>query len=348
MKFFKQIIFILIVFFKTETLFSKNNLFNVNNIQLEKKEKITNNELANKAIKKGFDLLIARILLKSDEVKLADLNFTSIKQLVSYYQITKIPDEENKEELVSFSVTFDKDKIHNLFYERSISYSEIDNKELFVLPVLIKKDEIYIFNNNYFYENWNEVYKNDLIEFVLPLENIEIIKNINDYKNNLISLDLNLIFKEYSNKNLSLILIDHNQNNIEKVYIKSIIQGKKISKNLKFKKNDLNNKNYYNQIIAESKEELINLIKSKNLIDIRTPSFLNAKLDLNKKSNLVVLNSRIRNIDSIEKVYVQDFNKEYMNLRIKYLGKLEKIIKQLKKENIKLELNNDQWIIKTL
>ena len=32
------------------------------------------------------------------------------------------------------------------------------------------------------------------------------------------------------------------------------------------------------------------MIKSKNLIDIRTPSFLNVKLDLGRKSNLVELN----------------------------------------------------------
>ena len=348
MKFHKQIIFILIVFFKTETLFSKNNLFNVNNIQLEKKDKITNNELANKAIQKGFDHLLEKILLKSDSGKLSDLDFLSIKQLVSYYQITNIPDEENKGELVNFSVTFDKDKIHNLFYKRGISYSEISDKELFVLPVLIKNNEIYIFNNNFFYENWNQVYENDLIEFVLLLENIEIIKNINDYKNNLISLDLNSIFEEYPDKNLSLILIEDNSNNIEKVYIKSVIQGKQISKNFKFKKNNLNTENFYQQIIKETKKELINLVKSKNLIDIRTPSFLNVKFDLNRKSNLVELNSRAQNIDSIEKIYVQDFNKKYMNLRIKYLGKLEKIINQLKKENIELKLISDQWVIKTL
>ena len=39
MKLFKQILFILVVFLKTETVFSENNLFNVNNIQLEKKVK---------------------------------------------------------------------------------------------------------------------------------------------------------------------------------------------------------------------------------------------------------------------------------------------------------------------
>ena len=37
-----------------------------------------------------------------------------------------------------------------------------------------------------------------------------------------------------------------------------------------------------------------------------------------------------------------------MNLRIKYLGKLEKIINQLKKQKVNLQLVNDQWIIKAL
>ena len=40
MKLYKQIIFILVVFFKTETLLSQNNLFNVNNIELVKKDNL--------------------------------------------------------------------------------------------------------------------------------------------------------------------------------------------------------------------------------------------------------------------------------------------------------------------
>ena len=49
-----QIIIILIVFFKTETLFSKNELFNVNNIQLEKNDKMSNKAIADLAIKKAL------------------------------------------------------------------------------------------------------------------------------------------------------------------------------------------------------------------------------------------------------------------------------------------------------
>ena len=79
MKLYKQILFILVVFFKTETLLSQNNLFNVNNIELVKKDKITNNQLADQAIKKGFKQLMSKMLLKGDADKLLDLNFPQLK-----------------------------------------------------------------------------------------------------------------------------------------------------------------------------------------------------------------------------------------------------------------------------
>ena len=348
MKMYKLIIFILVVFLKTETLLSGNNLFNVNNIKLEKKDKITNKDLANKAIKKGFNQLITKILLEEDIKKLSDLNFSLINQLVTYYQISNIIDEETKVELVSFSITFDKDKIHELFYEKGILYSKVTDKELFILPILIKNNEIFIFSNNFFYENWNKVYEVDLIEFILPQENIEIIQSINKNKKDLIELNLNTIFKEYSKNNLAVILIEDNNTNNIKAYIKSKIQEKDISKSFKFKKQNLMTKAFYEKIIIDFKKELINLVKAENLIDIRTPSFLNVKLNLNKKSNLVELNLKLKKIDLIENIYVQEFNKDSMNLRIKYLGKLDKIINQLRKEDINLKLIGDQWVIKTL
>tara|TARA_X000000950_G_scaffold42186_1_gene46586 strand:+ start:1418 stop:2464 length:1047 start_codon:yes stop_codon:yes gene_type:complete len=348
MKLFKQIIIILVVFFKTETLFSQNNLFDVDNIKIEKNNNITNDALANNAIKKGFNQLTKKILLKDDSKKLLDLNFSSIKQLVTYYQITSISKEKDNKEILNFNIRFDKNKIHDLFYKKGISYSEILKKELYILPIIVRNNEIYIFNSNFYYKNWNIVYENDLIEFILPLENIEIIKYINDYKTNLINLDVVKLFTGYSNKNLAFVLIDDNKNDVKKIYIKSVIEKKKISKNLFFDKQNKLINNFDENVIIEIKKELINLIKSENLIDIRTPFFLNAKFNLSKKSNLVRLNSIIEKIDSIENIYVQEFNKDYMNLRIKYLGKLEKIISQLKKENIDLQLVNDQWIIKTL
>ena len=277
------------------------------------------------------------------------MKFSTIKELVTYYQVANISDDRENKEFVNFSVTFDKDKIHKLFYEKGILYSEILDKELFILPILLKEKEIYVFNNNFFYKNWN-IYdqKNNLIEFVLLSENIEVIQRINKNENNLINLEIKSLFQEYPDKNLALILIEENQDSIQRVYIKSFVQGKKISKSLNFKKDNFKPEKLYEKIIIKLKKELENLVKSANLIDIRTPSFLNVKLDLGKKNNLVEINERIKNIDSIENVFVQEFNKDTMKMRIKYLGKLEKIINQLKKENINLKIINDQWVIKAL
>ena len=270
-----------------------------------------------------------------------------ISKLV-YFNISK--NTENEKNRINFSVTFDKDKIHNLFYTKGLSYSDITDKEFYVLPILIKGNEIFIFSNNFFYENWNNLEKKEeLIEFILPLENIEIIQSINRNKKNLIDLELNTLLQEYSNKNLALILIEDNKKlDNEKVYLKTIIQGKSISKSLNIKKQSLEPLKFYEKIVTLSKKELINLVKSENLIDIRTPSFLNAKLKLNNRSNLVDLNLKLKKIDLIENTFVQEFNKDYVKITIKYLGKLEKIINQLKKENKNLRLINDEWIIKTL
>ena len=143
-------------------------------------------------------------------------------------------------------------------------------------------------------------------------------------------------------------MIEDNNAKNSKIYLKTKIQGKNISKSMNIEKKNIELKELYKTIIEVSKKEIINLVKSENLIDIRTPSFINAKLNLDKKTNLVEFNSRIKNIDLVENIYVEEFNKDYLNLRIKYLGKLEKIISQFKNEKIKLNLINDEWILKIL
>ena len=79
MKYFKSIIVIIIVFFQTGNVLSDNNIFHVNNIEIEERNNASSGELANKAIKKGFNQLIERILLKEDIIKLSNLNLGELK-----------------------------------------------------------------------------------------------------------------------------------------------------------------------------------------------------------------------------------------------------------------------------
>jgi glycosyltransferase involved in cell wall biosynthesis len=81
------------------------------------------------------------------------------------------------------------------------------------------------------------------------------------------------LFQEYSNKNLALIIIEENKANTQKVYIKSIIQGKKISKSLNLKKKELENKSFEEKIITATKKELINKAQ---VLKLKNVTFLNS------------------------------------------------------------------------
>ena len=85
------------------------------------------------------------------------------------------------------------------------------------------------------------------------------------------------------------------------------------------------------------------MIKSQNLIDVRTPSFLNVKIKLNDQKNFVKFNNRIDKIDLIDNYYVQKLNKDYILVKIKYLGKINKIIDKLKEQNINLRMIAGDW-----
>lgn len=343
MKSIKIIFFILVIFLKTGNDLSAENLFYVNNVEISKKTSSNTEVLAKEAIKKGFKELINKVLLKKDQQKLSDLSFLNIKELISYYQIIETDKEIEKKNIVLFNIKFDQDKIHNLFYQRGILYSDISQDELYLLPILKKDDQIYIYTKNYFYDNWNTKKKYDFVEFILPIENIEIIQIFNLNSNNLINVQIKEIFKEYGNKNTALIFIEESNSIIKKIFLKTNIMGKDINKSLQIKNSDLSGEQFYRKIIDETKNEIINLVKSQNLIDIRTPSFINVNFLNSKKNNLVDLNKRLENIELIENIYVQELNSKYVSLKIKYLGNINKIIKQMESQNIILKLTNDQW-----
>ena len=347
MKSIKLNFIILVIFLKTGNVLSEQSIFNVNNIEVVKKANISHKELANQAIKKGFNELINKILIDKDIVKISKISFSEIKQLVSYYQVFE--DDKNQEEKkITFNIFFDKNKLYEVFYERGISYSEIVNKEIYLLPILITKDQIHIFNQNYYYENWTEKNDNKLLEFILPLENIEIIRNLSLNIENLEDIKLNNLFKEYPNKNLALVVIDENNFKVQKIYLKTVILGKSVDKNLILKQNNLSKQEFNEKIINTTSNLITNIVKTQNLVDISTPSFLNAKLLLNKKNNLLELYKRLKNIELIDNVYVQKYNNQYVLLKIKYLGKLDKIINQLKNENILLKLSGESWSLKII
>jgi len=344
----KNILFItciLIILFKTGNVLSDNNIFNVNNIEIGKEISKNKEKIVNQAFRKAFSQLINRLLLEEDYKRVSNTNLTDIKKLISYYQIQNSSTKEEDINIKTVNIFFDKERMHKFFYNRNLLYSDIINTEAIIFPLLKKEKQYFIYTQNYFYENWNEESSSDLIKYILPAENIENIQKINLNKENIYELNISDFFSEYDIENLIFVFIEIKKNKSAEVYLKTRIGGKKINKNLSFKNEKELSQNKFNDIIISEVNNLVrDLIKSQNLIDVRTPSFLNAEIRINKKkSNLFEFNNRLKKIDLIDKFYVQEINKDYVSIKIKYLGKISKIIDKFKDQEIDLIMKDGKW-----
>ena len=168
MKFYKLILFILIVFFKTETLFSEKNLFNVNNIELKKSDNITNNVLADKAIKKGVGEL--------DNVIIEEVSYEGYGPFGVAILIEAITDNKNRtvadirHALSKFGGSLGQAGSVSWNFERNgiilIDKNEISENEIFEFS--IENDCIEFFEDEEYYRlhfNSNDLYnKLDVLE----------------------------------------------------------------------------------------------------------------------------------------------------------------------------------------
>ncbi len=341
------IFYIIIILTKTGNVLSNNAIFNVNNIEINKAFSINREELIKQAFRKSFNQLINRLLLKEDYENISRTDLKTITSLISYYQISSPVEIENKKENIKVNISYDKDKIHDFFYNRNILYADIINSEIIIFPLLKIKNQYYIYNNNYFYENWNENLVDDYLQFSLPGESIENIQKININKENIYKIDLNNFFKEFEFTNVAFVTIDLKKNSAE-IFLNSRIEGKNIKKKFNIKKDKNKDDDFNNQIILEISDTIKDLVKKENLIDVKTPSFINVELKMKKNDNLVIFNDKLKRIDLVDSFFVQQFNKDYVLIKIKYLGKISKIIKKLKEQNIELKMISGEWQLRII
>ena len=247
MKNLTYIICILIIFFKTGNVLSNNDIFNVNNIEINKEIYKNKDNLVNQAFKNGFKTLIKRLLLEKDYKRISNTDLDQIKKLISYYQIFSSNEEVNSKN-IKLNIFFDKKKFHNFFYEKNILYSDIINTEVILFPLLIVENQVYIYAKNFFYKNWNKLDSNNLIEYTLPVESIENIQKIESKKNNIYQLNISDFFKEYETKNMVFTVIEISES-IVKVFLNTNISGKNLKKTLSINTENISQKDLNNKII---------------------------------------------------------------------------------------------------
>jgi len=344
-------IFCIIVFiFKTETVFSNNLIFDVNNIKVSGRinSDLDNKKLIEIAFQKAFIIFVNKTLLKKDAVNLYKTKIEIIKDLILTYQIAKNEINDKKENLLTLNIKFDKKKINDFLVQRGIPYADISNISLTLLPILIKQKDILLYEENFFYKNWiktentEEITNDNLINYNLALENIEDLEYINKNKENLELIDVKKITSFDVGKNYALIIIYFTEDKF-RAYIKTLIENKEIDKNIDLKIYSESEVRSYEKAISVLKEEINQIWKEQNLIDVNMLSFLDFFLETKKNNDFLKLRSVLDSIDIVENYSVLEMTNEYSKIRLKYKGKINKIKDKLIEQKINIKITDNIW-----
>ena len=343
--------FCIIVFLvKTQTVFSNNLIYEVNNIEVSGRisTDLDKKKLIQSAFQKAFIVFTNKTLLRKDAVNLNKTKITTIEDLVFAYQIVKNEKNNKKESIVTINVKFDQKKISNFLAQNGISYADVSNIFLTLLPVLIKNKEVLMFSENFFYNNWLENQnvevssKDILITYNLALENVEDLQYINANKKNLELIETINLTSIKNVRNYAFLLIYFTEDQL-RAYVKTSIDNKKIDKNFNLKIYPDDEERTYREAIVTIKQEINQIWKGQNLIDFNTPAFLDLFLEIEEMNDYLKLSNTFDSIDSIENYSVLEMTNEYLKVRLKYKGKVNRLRNKLIENKINIKIIDDIW-----
>ncbi len=298
------------------------------------------------AFSKAFDQLTSMIVTSKDKNKLKNVKLSTIKNLVDSFNVS---DEEfiDDKYFATFSINFNK-KNTLKFFERKNIFASIPKKlDILFIPVLIDLDEekLIIFTNNPIYNNWNNNQKKyDLLNYILPNEDIEDrdtlsknLKNIEDYdfeeiiqKYDLDDFIVNIIFKNKNElKILSKVQLNNNYKIINTTYDKVNLDNKesvfKLVNNLK--------------IIYEDNWKGINKINT----SIKLP--LTVYLSSNNHHKIQSFENTMNNLDLVSDFYILSFDNKNIFYKIIYNGSPDKFLREVKENGLQIIKDDKNWYV---
>ena len=337
---------LIIFFFSTEKLRAKS--FEINNIEISKpfKKNFDKNEVIDDGFRKAFLELIYKSTKSSDYNKIEIINLNEIKSMIETFSI----EEEkfiNQDYYVTLGVSFNKRKIFDFLEKKNIYPSQIINKKFLFIPIMIdeKLDDLLIFSNNPIYNNWNtNIKSHELIEYLLPSEDLEDLNLIKKNLDNIETYDFSEITKKYYLNNYIISLIFKSNNNI-RVLSKIYNDKNEIIKNNSFQNLNLDNSDDLNLLIENLKNLFEDNWKKLNEINtsIKLPIIIKIKNGNLKKSKNFELS--LNEIDLVSDYSIQKFNKEFIFYEVLFNGTVQNFINIMKNKNYNLNTQKKVWMI---
>ena len=211
--FFISFVLFIIIFFTT---YLNASTFKVSDIEISSPFELnfTKNTAIDDGFKRSFFDLLYMITTSGDRKKIKNVSIKKLKGMIDSFTIS---DEKfiNNEYFANLETTFNKKKILKFLENENIFPSIPQRNKVLLFPILVetKDNNIYLFNNNIFYDRWNEQKNSyDLLDYLLPSEDIEDLIELQKTSKDIETYDFSNLINKYNIKD-SIILIIYKESN---------------------------------------------------------------------------------------------------------------------------------------
>ena len=334
-------IFLFITFTKS---FSEENVFTINNVEVKGTVDLnfSREKYLNKAFLNSFEMLKTKILLSRDLNKINNIKLEQIKRLISSFQI--LEESYSKDVYkINIKILYNEVKVKKFLRQKNISFSQAESISAVFYPVLFVNGEIQNFNEIFFYKQWTKVViENEIINFILPLEDLEDISKIIEMKNRIEELNIDTFIYQYNLENYVFALMDY-QNNKLNIHMKTNFNNNRNSKNFFYDINNIKDQLALNFILRDLKLKITDLWKEENLINLLMPLSIKLKFQHLNLKNLDELRNTFNKINIIDNYTLEEFNINNSFFKIYYYGNPKKLKSELSKFGYQLENVQGSW-----
>jgi len=339
--FLTTIIFIFIPFSKS---FGEQNVFTINNVKVKGKIDLnfSRDKYINEAFSSSFETLMQKILLTRDLQKVKNTNLEKIKRLVKSFQI--LEESYKKDEYVAtYKIFYNERKIKTFLGEKNISFSMPGNISAVFFPILYINGENQDFDNNFFYKNWlNVKIENEIINFILPLEDLDDVSKIKKMKDKIENLNIDSLVNKYDVDNYVFTLMDYQEKKIN-IYLKIKFNNNIITKNISEDLKDIKDELILNSILKKLKLRVTDIWKEENLINVLLPLSIDLKFQHSNVQDLDLLKDTFKKISIIDDFTLEKFDINSSLFKIYYYGDPKKLRSELLKFGYLLNHDQGFW-----
>jgi hypothetical protein len=338
---------LLIVFFSTT--YSNANAFKVSDIEISSPFELNfeKNSVIDKGFQTSFADLISMITTSGDRKKIKNISIKELKGMIDSFTIS---DEKfiNNEYFANLETTFNKKKILKFLENKNIFPSIPLRNKVLLFPILVetKDNNIYLFNNNIFYDRWNEQKNSyDLLDYLLPSEDIEDLIELQKTSKDIETYDFSNLINKYDIKD-SIILIIYKEGNGIRTLSKINLNNTLKIQNKNYPKIDIINEDDFFNIIKSLKQLYEDQWKKNNEINTSIKLPITISINSKKTKKIMELERVLNSIDLVSDFNIFNFNSESIQYKIIYNGTPNIFLNDMEKNNLELEMKNNIWKIK--